>query len=98
MWTLITIILGILAMFFIGAAALMEIAKIRRALEHMAYKKEIHEIIETDYNPAEAVPASKTGSNETAVSGEKKTAAAPDSPTLITRYRKTRIKVVEDGE
>jgi len=97
MWTLITIILGLLFMFFVGVAMLTEIAKIRRALEHMAYKKEIHEIIETDYDPAETALPGEEGKAEPA-GGEKKTPAASDKPATVTRYRKTRIKVVEEGE
>ncbi|MFH0892201.1 MAG: hypothetical protein V1867_05465 [Candidatus Falkowbacteria bacterium] len=96
MWTLITIILGALALFLIGVSLLTEIAKIRRALEHMAYKKEIHEIIETDYEP------------EGTLAGDELAADSPDEPRAektekpkpasVRRYRKTRIKVMEEGE
>ncbi|OGF25979.1 hypothetical protein A2303_02665 [Candidatus Falkowbacteria bacterium RIFOXYB2_FULL_47_14] len=96
MWIIITIILGVLAMFLIGVSLLTEIAKIRRALEHMAYKKEIHEIIETDYEPE----GTEAGDEPATDDSDEVKAEKPEKPkpAPIRRYRKTRIKVVEERE
>lgn len=35
---------------FVGGSILLELIKIRKALEYTAYKKEVHEVIETSYH------------------------------------------------
>lgn len=45
--------ISIAVALFIGGSALLELIKIRKALEYTAYKKEIHEVIETSYHDDE---------------------------------------------
>ena len=89
MWY-ITIILGVAAALFVGFSILIELAKIRKALEHMAYKKEVHEIIETDYDPVDG-QTDKAGEAEAEDVGVEKPAPRP-----VRRYRKIKIKVIEE--
>ena len=67
----------------------------------MAYKKEIHEIIETDYDEEDDSGEETVGEE---VEGEVESVSKPkpivkkSKPRPVKRYRKTKIKVVEEEE
>jgi len=87
------VILSILAALFIVFSILAELIKIRKAFEYTAYKKEVHEVIETSYHGENDEQQEKTErQKDNEATGEIKESQKP----VEKIYRKTRITVVSE--
>ncbi|OGF28027.1 hypothetical protein A2331_02870 [Candidatus Falkowbacteria bacterium RIFOXYB2_FULL_34_18] len=99
------IMISVAAALFVSGSILMELIKVRKALEYTAYRKEIHEVIETSFHGAGAEGVEEEWDNkkqheyEHGEHNRQHHEESEEKQQPVQRiYRKTKIKVVTEDE